>query len=280
MLYVYCPRKSNGAFELVKALDAQRLRKFDGIDFWDRHRRHKLNDGDVVVCWGASVPDIEGVRVLNSAGMEGVNTVYTDNDRLGRNNIPTVAIYPSNYPRHSSLLYRLYDSHSGSDLLQKVTKPDYQVQKELLKEEYRIHSFDGRSIRAGIKVPREGYTACLEADWRPDAGLVHPWVRTFDAGWTVNYTFQSTPELRNLAHKSVKALGLTFGAVDIGRRQDGYLKVLSVKRAPSIEGGAVTAYVRAVTRWIAEDKKEDKDDTGGIGNSVPTEIEDEPDPDE
>jgi hypothetical protein len=144
--------------------------------------------------------------------------------------------------------------------------PTYFISKENFTSEYRIHSFDKRSIRAGVKVPREGFTSCLESEFRLEAGLVHPWIRSFEGGWRVNYDgFKSTPELRKLAHKAVTALGLTFGAVDIGLRADGMMKVLEVDRAPRIEGGTVASYTRAINRWVKEAKEVGgANDTGGV----------------
>ena len=55
---------------------------------------------------------------------------------------------------------------------------------------------------------------------------------------------------RDIAHQAIQALGLQFGAVDIGERADGSLLVLEVNRAAGVEGGTVEAYARAVRRWI------------------------------
>src|SRR5688572_14103869 len=99
MTYVYCPRRSNGAFELVKALGAHRLRKFDGIDFWDKQKRYELKEGDIVICWGASVPEIEGVRVLNS--LDQPFTAFKEWEKLMNFGVPTVSIgrgKPTNSP--------------------------------------------------------------------------------------------------------------------------------------------------------------------------------------
>jgi hypothetical protein len=124
----------------------------------------------------------------------------------------------------------------GEDLLHPPVNPDFWVRKENLTHEYRIHSFLGKSIRAGIKAPRVGVAQ-------------HAWIRSFDAGWFINYeNFESTKEQRDLAHAAVKALGLQFGAVDIGRKSNGTFIVLEVNRAPGLEGGTVTAYANAIRK--------------------------------
>jgi glutathione synthase/RimK-type ligase-like ATP-grasp enzyme len=48
----------------------------------------------------------------------------------------------------------------------------------------------------------------------------------------------------------VKALGLTFGAVDLGLTPTGKFKILEVNRAPGIEGSTIEAYVKAINKWI------------------------------
>jgi len=126
----------------------------------------------------------------------------------------------------------------GNDLLDPPDSPNYFSKRETLVREYRIHSFLGRSIRAGIKVPREGVRQ-------------HEWIRSFDGGWKISYdNFESTEAQRKLAAKAVKTLGLDFGAVDIGEKADGTLMVLEINRAPGLEGGTVAAYANAIQRWL------------------------------
>ena len=126
----------------------------------------------------------------------------------------------------------------GNDLLRPPTTPDYYVQKEAITQEYRVHSFKGKSIRAGQKVQRPGMTA-------------HPWIRSFDGGWMISYDgFESTGPMRELAARAVSALGLDFGAVDIAQLLDNRLIVLEVNRAPGSEGGTSNAYASAINRWM------------------------------
>jgi hypothetical protein len=132
----------------------------------------------------------------------------------------------------------------GNDLLtENLADPDFYSKKENLIEEYRIHMFRGKSVRAGRKTARPT---------RPDGRTpAHQWIRSFDAGWVIAYDgFKSTKDMRALAAKAVKALGLDFAAVDIGKRADGSLIVLEVNRAPGVEGGTVTAYAKHITNWI------------------------------
>ncbi len=127
----------------------------------------------------------------------------------------------------------------GNDLLTPPGAPDFYSKKETLVEEYRIHIFNGQSIRAGVKVKREGFA-------NP-----HAWVRSFEGGWRIKYDdFKSKKAMRLIAAKAVEALGLNFGAVDLGKRADGTYVVLEVNRAPGVEGGTTEAYAKAVSKWI------------------------------
>lgn len=261
-LYIYCPRKSDGAYELVKALEGVRLRRFDGMDFWDRTKRLELSENDVIICWGGNLPEIEGLRILNSVPKH-LNK-FEEVSLLAASGVPSVALLRNedigdyqNGIRYG-YLPRTNNHEGGADLLfPKPKNADFWTRKEAFTNEYRVHSFDGRSIRAGVKVVRDGFTLVTkDKEWKPNANLAHPWVRSFDGGWRIKYDgFQSNDKLRNIAHKAIKSLGLTFGAVDIGEVSGGY-KIIEVNRAPGIEGGTLTAYVNAIKRWIGKEKQE------------------------
>jgi hypothetical protein len=135
---------------------------------------------------------------------------------------------------------RRNDHVGGNDLLRDLTVGDYWSRKEDIAQEYRLHIFQGKSIRAGQKIHREDFPS------EP-----HPWVRSFEAGWRINYNgFQSTRAMREIAAAAVTALGLDFGAVDLAQRPDGTLFVLEVNRAPGVEAGTAVAYAQAIQRWL------------------------------
>lgn len=133
----------------------------------------------------------------------------------------------------------------GSDLLNAPDAPDYYSKKENIVEEYRLHMFLGKSIRAGKKVQKQT---------RPDGRTPpHAWIRSFDAGWVIDYNgFESTKAMRELAAAALKALKLDFGAVDMGKRADGSLLVLEVNRAPGIENNTTATYATKIIAWSKE----------------------------
>lgn len=257
MIYVYCPRKSTGAFELVKELGGQRLRRFDGIDFWNKGARVRLEPNTTVVCWGTTLPPIEGVDLLNS--MEESFSKFEQGKILAKKGVPTVELRnPDDHSMEAYLgagYYPRSNYHTGgTDLLKVPDHIDFYTKKEKFTKEVRIHVFDGRSIRAGEKIPREGFKKCSEEGWKPNMDLLHPWVKSYDGGWKISYNnFESTSDMRGVAVKAVKALGLTFGAVDLGQRADGTWLVLEVNTSPGLEGGTIHSYVRAIQSWAGKE---------------------------
>ena len=143
-------------------------------------------------------------------------------------------------------LGRTFNHVGGNDLLRPTTHPDFYSRKESIVNEFRVHSFFGRSIRAGKKIKRGPDSKT------PFHGEPHAWIRSFDAGWQISYADDVgiKQKHRDIAHAAVKALGLSFGAVDIGELADGTLIVLEVNRAPGVEDGTTNAYGRAIRRWI------------------------------
>lgn len=147
-------------------------------------------------------------------------------------------------------LPRIINHVGGLDLLTPPARPEFWVRKENITEEFRVHSFLGRSIRSAKKVRREDI---------PDA-QASAWVRSWDGGWKMSYADGAlsggrnnqgqAQQIRDLAHSAVRALGLDFGAVDIGKKDDGTFVVLEVNRAPGLSEGTAEVYGNAVRRWV------------------------------
>lgn len=284
MIYVYRPGGSDGADELVEHLPrARRSRVYDLTTHAMRRRQgtlpQPLREGDLVVCWGATLPATAvpaGVKVLNGVAFQskyeqalalkaaGVRTVEVSLERpqagpprptalMINETLTSLDDVARLLPRLEAFRLELArpvvewlprrNGHvGGNDLL--VPTPagaaQFWSRREALVQEYRLHIMKGKSIRAGMKIAREGMTP-------------HPWVRSFDGGWRINYNgFSSSKPMREIAAKAVETLGLDFGAVDLGQLADGTLLVLEVNRAPGLEGGTVDAYGAALERILQE----------------------------
>lgn len=188
--------------------------------------------------WARSQVYIDGVRGV-------IRDLTTLLDALGR---PAPVATPA--PPQGEWLGRSNDHVGGDDLLA-GDGTDYFVKKEVFINEYRVHSFNGKSIRAGKKVLRDGFA--VAGQQTTGQRVAHAWIRSWDGGWRIAYDGVSSKQRhRDIAHAAVKALGLTFGAVDIGERQDGSLVVLEVNRAPGLEGGTIDVYKNAITAFLQE----------------------------
>lgn len=234
MIYLYASRGSSGAREIVDQVkelggNAKRWKKGAAIPF---------RKGDLLVNWGESYPHLVpgGVKVLNPRMVHGKLSELT---KLNGKGIATVP-----YSVHASApgwVGRRSNHQGGTDLLHPPHNPDYYVQKLEFKREFRVHvmrTVDAGlvSIRAGLKVHRAGF---------PNP---HPWVRSYDGGWSLDYGDACQAVLkqrvRDAAKGAVEALGLDFGAVDIGTLSDGSPIVLEVNKAPGQEGNTTLTYAK------------------------------------
>src|ERR1035437_7107838 len=182
MIYVYRSKISDSAKLLADGLEGDRLKLFNGQTFQRREggtiirpRRH-----DVIVCWGEELPAIEGPRILNGAPIlnkmdaalklkaEGVETVEVTTERppvvepltfdVQRNTINRVdaqvlirdlqAFIARPDPINNEWLPRTNNHLGGHDLMNPPAHPDYWSKKENIIEEFRIHIFNGKSIRS------------------------------------------------------------------------------------------------------------------------------------
>ena len=268
---MYRRAASNSARELAESL-AVNARKLS--DLGRAHFGQGVRAGDTVICWGESLQPINGVRILNGGV---ARNKLEDANVLRAAGVPTIEVSATqpappapqefNLDRYRGLnaldrtladrmhrelaaflarpatqlqtwLARRFNHVGGSDLLHPPQAADYYSKKEALIEEFRIHCFKGLSIRAGKKVPRDG-------------AQPHEWIRSLDGGWRINYDgFHSKESMRVLAARAIEALGLDFGAVDIGRKADKSLIVLEVNRAPGLSDNSAGVYANAIQNWV------------------------------
>lgn len=233
MIYVYRPVRSTGAKLLAEALGGTRVMRLP-----------KKDDTNKVVCWGAFAPELGYCKTLNN---KPILSKFNELEKIREGGVETIwATRVAPGPNWDQWLPRSSAHHEGNDLLAPGTfAPSYWVRREEIKEEFRIHVWkegeDYVSIRVGVKRPRAGVEQ-------------HPWIRSWQAGWYLNYG--EGPKLvkqkhRDAAKGAVQALGLDFGAVDLGVRPDGSLVVFEVNRAPGLEGKTLVKYVEKISGWAA-----------------------------
>lgn len=243
-IHIWCPRASESAIKLRDSIRAA------GVDCYKtradqqylRTFVRRAGTGDLWINWGkpplpAFTPR-EGVRFLNQPPQ------YAWNKRnqliqLAQHGVPCPEVFDA--PGDGRVGRSNYHQE-GRDILSN-TGHDYWTQRLNLSREVRVHVFNGLSIRAGVKIPRI-----------PEP---HPWVRSYSGGWRIDYGVANhryiTAEQRELAKRAVAALGLNFGAVDIGITADRRLAVLEVNLAPGLdEGPSIAAYTRHILRVYNE----------------------------
>lgn len=136
-------------------------------------------------------------------------------------------------------LGRSFQHHSGNDLLNPPSHPGFWVKKEDLRQEWRIHVWNGTSARVALKVANS-----------PGA---HPWVRSHSAGWRLDYGEGARTvrqRHRDVAKAACAALGLDFAAVDVAETSDGRVLALEVNRAPGLEGETIAKYRDKILAWV------------------------------
>lgn len=231
MIHIICTRGSDGARNLREALQTLGVRVVRHRA--NRRRNPPIRPRDLVVCWGEALREAlpTGARVLNNT--PGVGK-WEELALLREANVPTPEFRATPPTVRDGWLPRRNDHMGGHDLLH-PGRADYWVRKvDDIVSEFRVHVISGVSARAGIKTPREGF---------PNP---HPWIRSYDAGWRLEYGTACQESIRQVvrdaAKAAVTALRLDFGAVDIARRRDGSVVVFEVNRAPGLEGNTTKVY--------------------------------------
>lgn len=213
---------------------------------------------DVIINWGNSSPSaiirsqhdlnsheaialacnkLKTFQTLEAAGFEHI-PIWTDNryelnELWGAN--PDAKVYC-----RTSLT-----GHSGRGIIiatntyELVDAPLYTLGTKH-KHEFRVHVFKGRVIDVQQKKRRLGYSG-------PSTGI-----RNHSNGYIYARVDIDVPDLLlSSSLSAVNALGLDFGAVDIGyRERDGKAFVFEVNTAPGLYGTTLTNYVNAFKEYL------------------------------
>lgn len=244
---VYRSLGSDGAWALVQAL------RNLGVETVRRRRGGYVKPGTLVVCWGQSGEALEGGKVLNGARLGSkLKELKKLRVALPDNSIEYVENILPNEPFRVEgewLGRRLYHQ-SANDLRQSARgarEPDFYVRKLNIASEYRCHVFNDRVIRTGKKMPD------------PDNPNRHPWIRSLETGWIINYGTSwrgadedRMPTLRKVARTAVEACGYDFGAVDLGvENGTGRIVAFEVNQAPAlVNANTAKAYAEAIKKVL------------------------------
>lgn len=233
MIYIYTPNASTGAADLART-----IRELGG-----KGKRIKklpiLHKGDLVVGWGKGIPHCANTEIAKLLNPKVISNKFLEHKKLLQAGVPVPKLMSG--PKEG-YVGRSFNHQGGKDLLAGGGH-DYWVEKISTTREFRIHVMGGVSIRAGMKVPRDGF---------PNP---HPWVRSYDGGWRLSYGNAAQlflkQSLRDAAKEAVQALGLDFGAVDVAQRAGGGVVVWEVNKAPGLEGGSLKRYAEKFIQLAA-----------------------------
>lgn len=228
VIYIYAPKPSTGVRVLVKEIRAL------GTPCRRARRDGRIPENAFVVSWGWPLLRPQGV--LNN-GIRRVNKLE-ELRVFEREGIRTV---PFTTEPQDGFLPRSRRHRSGNDLNTPPTNPDFYVRKIDFDREFRVHVFRGKSIRLGLKFPKEN---------------AHEWIRTGTNGWRFSYGLLAqelyVKGVRDAAKRAVAALGYDFGAVDVacvGNKP----YVLEVNSAPGLENeNTAKAYARHIVAAYVE----------------------------
>ena len=178
-----------------------------------------------------------------------------------------------------------------------------------IKEEFRLHIFDGKVIDARKKIPQgnpvvnwvneetEGIIEKIRRNTEGDGNfskikdvikftleyiadkaveLPDTKIRSNHRGWKFAAASNPPADLVTEARKAVKALSLTFGAVDCIIGEDNKPYVIEVNTGPGIKSdGTLKAYVNAIKAYIKKEKsKKSQPSTKGGRKGAITMLED------
>lgn len=245
-VFVFCTRGSHSARDLAEALmevgvPAERIKTFDGLQ-----RRIAKGKG-LIVAWGEKIANAGALPVLNRAPLK---DKYLEIQKLKAAGVtvPEFKPYAAGQVGAQGWLKRSRDHQSANDLRFPANHtPAFWSKKIYVKEEWRVHVFNGASIRVGRKEKGNDTTPATDA---------HPWIRSLSTGWKLNYgaTLKGHPQaeaIRTQAKAAVAALGLNFGAVDTYVTPTGQVGVFEVNTSPSISNdNTAGAYALAIKKIL------------------------------
>ena len=227
--------------------------------------RWKPNKNKIVINWGHTAPPINlGVNILNNPGYVAyaVNKLAALSHLLAKGvSVPdfthdknVVMGWLTEKKPHVVFCRTLLRSSGGKGIviaktpLDLVAAPLYTKRVKKV-DEYRVHVFNNIVIDVVQKRLRNGLA---NQDNR------NTYVRNMENGWIFAHQGVVCPEnVKQEALKAVAALGLDFGAVDIGVDKKGVAYVFEVNTAPGLENNqTINAYVDAFNNY--KKKEEEK----------------------
>jgi hypothetical protein len=114
-----------------------------------------------------------------------------------------------------------------------------------VRQEYRIHIFDGEHIQQAVK-QFDPKAARKRTDGLP--------IRNTETGWKYDHDFKPPDAAVDLAKHAVRTLGYLWGAVDLLEDENGNHYILEVNTAPGMDDTTARAYANAIRKYVGKSK--------------------------
>lgn len=265
-LFVYAPTIRKGTNELMEALEAKRLTRFDGMRFVIKGRPVSFDDEeDVIICWGGCVPQIGKMRIFNKS-LHFSNPIQMNKNLLSIKPMPKGWTVSELVPSTAVLTpgdtdYYISDANYGNIVPQRDF-PGYAQPYYSLKHEYQLVMMGDTVAQASKKV------ATLKT-YNPDHTRYDPKVhahrfyKTEETGWKWDVvTNASVPNLCKVAANIMKQTELDFAVLSVGcpdldgyNSGYGYNMLRKIELAPELDTvKTVENMVSIIKTWIAGGK--------------------------
>lgn len=185
-------------------------------------------EGDIQITWGHNMDKLEQLEILEAAG------VLCPRHSQSRRDLMCIV--------RGDVWGRKLNHSQGRDIKfpgdRNYEKSDYYVEPITdVKDEWRVHIFDGLSIHSSHKVHTEQVDNSKAAI-----------VKSRRNGWRMSREKELPRLVRDTAKAAVKALGWDMGAVDLIECKNGKVYVLEVNSRPGIDSRTAEQYVKAIKR--------------------------------
>lgn len=216
MLYVYAPVIQEGTKELIEALGARRLTRFDGMRFVNKGQPIAFDEKeDTIVCWGSYVPQIGKLRIFNKS------LLFPNKHKLNEN-IGKVVPRSNTYrpgtiiPWTGTLLAGQYYGNDPdySYVVPQEDFPGYAQPFYSGKHEYTATVIGGAVQKVSTKAAER--KICNSELYTYDSSKhAHAWYRKKEHGWKIEpVNLIHCPNI--VAHATKLAAALEFDFVIIG----------------------------------------------------------------
>jgi glutathione synthase/RimK-type ligase-like ATP-grasp enzyme len=220
------------------------------------NRNYRKRPTDLVINWGSSTAPQWGSPDLNATGVAEATNKLTTLRLLASNgvSVPVWTTYSQEAMRlvleGNTLFCRTtLTGHAGQGIvvakeIQDLVQSPLYTQSFPKQREFRIHVFNGSVIDVTEKRKRGG-TGGREGHY--------VWNHSNDFVFA-REGIECPNIVADQAVKAVQALGLDFGAVDIGWHSELGAVVFEVNTAPGITGTTLSKYVEAINEYSISDR--------------------------